>query len=189
MAEITYLRKTDATQRSSTDASPTEVTQYTISWSDLTTAGFANSDDVLIIWSGIITSSTSADKAKTELRRGSTFAGAAIATTVYVEAEDQARGREFMWMDRVTLSTNDNIYTSLGIDAGATGYIDDFSCLVLGLGDITENTDFFYAEDTSSGNAPATDTDGASITLPAGGGDDWLVICRCAACYNSRPNN
>ena len=180
MTALTIFNKTDITQRTTTSTSPAEVTQYTVAWSDLTTAGFANADDVIILVRWSVGGASTTTNALSDFRIGSTFAGAAVHSTNRTEPDSSNSGRgarEFTWLDRITLATNDNLYIALSSVATGTARADNFTILVLKLDDLAAG-DFRYAEDTSSGDAPAfaSEADGASVTLPSGGGDDWLVV-------------
>jgi len=182
MADITFLNHTDATVRTHTgDTTDTEMTDFTVSWSDMTTAGFANGDDVIVIMRINFSGDSGTNRFGCRYKVGSTFGGASALAEMICELNRNsvtANGsKEFMYVDRLTLTTNDNIYTSLQNQNSGSNTISgkDFSCLILKLDDLAAD-DFRYAEDTSSGDAPTTDTDGASVTLPASGGDDWLIV-------------
>jgi len=180
MTALTTYNKTDVTQRTTTSTSAAEVTQYTVAWSDLTTAGFANGDDVIVLVRWSVGGASTTTNSLSDFRIGSTFAGATVQSSNRTEPDSSNAGRgarEFVWLDRITLATNDNFYIALSSAAAGTARADNFSILVLKLDDLAAG-DFRYAEDTSSGDAPdyGSEADGASVTLPSGGGDDWLVI-------------
>ena len=48
MSALTHFVKTDITQRTTASLTAVELTDYTVTWADLTAAGFAAGDDVLI---------------------------------------------------------------------------------------------------------------------------------------------
>jgi hypothetical protein len=179
MTELVHFVKQDNTERTSTSTTAAEVTQYTIAWSDLTTAGFAASDDIVIIVAAKVRNSNTNNYVKFQIGFGTTYAGRADVTDSFTTLEPIAntadRGHQYLWMDRRTLVTSENIYFSLWVNA-TTGTSDGFTCLIfkLGTGGLGAN-DFGYAEATHSGNAPASyDTAGASFSTPAAG--DWLLV-------------
>ena len=185
MAELTHLFKTDSTAVTRTGATTyAEVTQHRIEWTDLTSAGFANGDDVIIIRRCQNGGNNSSNTFDLDFRSGTTAGGYSSAS---VDAEmihenshsssPNIGGREWMWVDRITLATNDAFFTGHRTNnSGNTVTTKGFMCLILKLDDLSAD-DFRYAEDTSTGDAPTTDTDGASVTLPASGlADDWLVF-------------
>jgi hypothetical protein len=71
--------------------------------------------------------------------------------------------------------TNENFYFALRTDVAGTANVEDFCFWVMKLDGLAVD-DFRYAENAPSGDAPDTATDGASVTLPASGGDDWLIL-------------
>jgi len=178
MVDIVNFNKTDVTARSTTNTSSTEITQYTVAWSDLTTAGFAASDDVIVIVKLHLSNNDNATNSVAEFRKGTTFAGASTLVSMRSESASAtaAEGaREQIWMDRLTLTTNENFYIGLNTITANTASTNDFTILFMKLGDLDAD-DFRYLDETDSGSAPDTPTDGPSVTLPASGGDDWLVI-------------
>ena len=137
MADITNYNKTDVTARTTTATSSTEVTQYTVNWTDLTGAGFAASDDVIMIVKLHLSNNDAATNSVVELRKGTTFAGASTLVTMRSESASAtaAEGaREQMWMDRITsLTANENFYIGLNTITANTASTNDFSILFLKL--------------------------------------------------------
>jgi len=178
MTEAVHFSKQDATLRSGIagDTNAQEVTQYTVSWTDLTGAGFTNGDDVLVLVAFDIAADSTANNAEATFGVGTTFAGRTVLATMRTESDAvSGNAREQMWMDRRTLVTNENFYVSIAIIATSTPSTDDYCFFIIKLGDLAAG-DFRYGEHTASGDQSTTPDDGASVTLPASGGDDWLVI-------------
>ena len=180
MAAIVHFSKQDATQRLGAAGGTTaaEVTEYTVSWADLTGAGFANGDDVIVFIKATLNVNNATNQPLSTWGRGSTFAGRTILQTDEIEsgsANATLGAREICFLDRLTLATDNNFYTSIQVDTTATPSLDDYCFFIMKLDDLAAD-DFRYADTTPTGNAPDTVTDGASVTLPASGGDDWLVL-------------
>jgi hypothetical protein len=181
MSELTHLVKQDSTTRSVASATPTEVTQYTISWSDLTGAGFAASDVVLLLVMAKLTANNANGNVVFTIGLGTTYAGRADIAESNARQEPAAANAfantPYTFLDQRTLVVNENIYFSLSSPAN-TGVSDDFHVMILkvgGTGGLGTN-DLIYAENTgSAGDAPtAYDTNGAAVTTPTEG--DWLFI-------------
>lgn len=176
--QITHFVKTDNTARTATDTTAAENTNYTIAWSDLTAAGFVNGDDVLILVAVKHYGSDANANNLFSVGFGTTFAGRTEDTTGNQRAEPVGTngGDQYLWIDRKTLTANDNIYFKQQCTSGTATY-NEFNCLILKLGDLTSN-DFIYDEVTTSGDAATTyETDGATVTVPLTG--NWLFIA-CA---------
>ena len=140
MAEIVHFSKQDATIRTGAagDTNAQEVTQYTVSWGNLTGAGFANGDDVLVLVKFNIGASSASNNAEATFGVGTTFAGRSVLATMRTESDDtnETRGaREQMWMDRRTLVTDENFYTSIRIIATSTPNIEDFCFFIIKFND------------------------------------------------------
>lgn len=187
MAAITYLTKTDTTLRTEVGASLVEITERTISWSDLTTAGFAASDVVFIIWNWSLgEGSTTAGHGVSNFGHGTSFAGRTdwfpVDTLVETMSASSQQGDKFFgWVEEHTLVTSENIYFGLANGAGVIGESSNFSCTVIKQADLAVG-DWRY---DAQANAVAVTTDfvdgrDAQVTLPSDGGDDWLII----ACGN-----
>lgn len=180
MADITNLYKSDAVVRSTTNTSQTEITERTISWSDLTTAGFANSDEVFIIWGFTLNSNQITNNSTCDIGIGSTFAGRtsqfpAIPRLESMVAATIRGGAHLGWITEYTLVTNDNIYFSLAMVTSGTASSHNFSCLVLKKSDLDAG-DYRY---NAVANALAVTTsfqNDATVTLPSASGDDWLIL-------------
>ena len=175
MAELVHYVKQDLTARTSTATTAEESTDYTITWANLTGAGFAAGDDVMVLVGVKMRNSNANNSTKFQVGLGTTYAGRADETDslmVQETAQTSAGGHQYFWMDRRTLVTSENIYFSKWVETG-TGTYETFFCLVLKLGGLSTN-DWAYAETTPSGDASVTYTGGASITTPVSG--DWLVF-------------
>lgn len=174
MAELVHYFKTYLTARTTAATSATEEANYTISWANLTGAGFANGDKVVIIAMARFRNSSTNNYTRADIRVGSTFAGAATLPGTLSDRECGATSRNspYFIVDEYTLATDDNIYFAKWVSAGTATY-DDFAILVLNADDLTASN-YVYAETTPSGNASASMTAGATLTsLPAG---EWLIL-------------
>ena len=167
MTALVQFHKADTTERSTASTSAAEETNYTVSWSDLTTAGFANGDAVAIIVKCRFRGSTAAVHVRSEVSVGSSFAGATNLPNTLSDREPSSTSRNspYMALGTETLATNDNIYFRKWVSSG-TAYYDDFDIWVIKTADLGSN--YQVATSNPSGNAPASDTDGASLSLPAG---------------------
>lgn len=179
MAEITHFVKTDFTHRVNTDTSAVEESNYTITYENLTGAGFAAGDDVIIIV-GVVHGTGHANvNMHFQVGFGTTYAGRTDDASSYQGMEGvtttASTGQQYLWFDRRTLVDGEDIYFSRWSGNGSfEARSDGFFCIVLGLDDLTAN-DFGYADNTPSGDAPTSyDTSGASFSTPAAG--DWLIF-------------
>lgn len=175
MPALTHFAKQDSAVRQTISTGGEELTNYTIAWSDLTGAGFAASDDVLILVGVKTWNTANTNHTYFAVGFGTTFAGRTEDASSVQRAEPVGVtfGDQYMWFDRRTLAANENIYFR-GQVSTSTGNYQDFYCLVLKLGGLSSN-DWLYAEASHSGNAPATyDTSGAGAATPAAG--DWLLF-------------
>src|SRR5512139_1727924 len=176
MAALTHYVKYDFTQRTRTASSDTEETNYTINWSDLTGAGFANGDQVALIVICRHGANSVNGYSRFQVKVGSSFAGATVLPGALQNQESALasgeNGHAYFFIDDYSLVTNDNIYFSSYSNSSNQNRTDDFFCIVLKAS--TLGTDYQYAETTPSGDAPTSYTDGASITLPTAG--DWLIF-------------
>lgn len=179
MAVLTHFAKY-ADGDTTTSTTQVEATSCTVTWADLTGAGFAAGDDVLIIVNATLGGSNASQLFRCQVGFGTTFAGRAVVADSLMVLEPSGTTapatRQYTWMDRRTLTVNELIYMGIAADGGATCRFRGFQLLVIKLDDLVENTDFKYAEATHSGDAPATyDTSGASVTIPAAS-EDWLAV-------------
>jgi hypothetical protein len=174
--DLTHFVKGDPVRRTRTSATPVEETNYTISWSDLTGAGFGNGDDVIVLVWAALNQVSANNYVRFQVGFGTTYSGRSDESDSYASIEPRTNvedeANSYFWMDRRTLVTNENIYFSLWSPANAA-YCNEFKCVVLKLDDL-DTDDFLYQETTPSGDAPATPTDGASVTTAASG--DWLFL-------------
>ena len=181
MVDIVNYKFTSVTTETTASNSWVQATNYDITWENLTAAGFANGDDVIVIRRVTVTGNSGSAEFGAQFRYGSTYAGATQEVNNRIEPQDAGTppkdGKEMIYIDRLTLSTDDDFYVGKrSYNGSSTATLCDYSFIMLKLDDLVENTDFFYAVDTISGNAPTTNTDGASITLPSGGGGKWGII-------------
>jgi len=176
MVDITNYHNSDPAVRSRTTI--VEETNYTITWANLTGAGFAGDDEIVIIYQQWLSDNTTTSEATSEFKIGTTYGTATTKITNTVTGEDTTvgiSGRNVGGLWKHTLETNEQLFWSLGSDVG-NGWSSNFSVIILKLGDLAAD-DYRWNEDaTLTGDAPATPTAGATVTLPPGGGDDWLHI-------------
>lgn len=170
---LQHFVKFDGTTR--TAAAAAELTAYTITWANLTTAGFVAGDNALIIVGVKQWGSSAAGSNTFAVGFGTTYAGRTEDTTSIqiAEAPGTAAGEQYLWVKRRALVTNQNIYFRGQASTGTASY-DEFVCFILNYDDIPTN-DKLYAEATHSGNAPTTyGTAGAGVATPAAG--DWWIV-------------
>lgn len=179
---LVHLVKEDYTERTTTSTTEVEVTQHTIAWSDLTAAGFAGGDEVILIGKACVGgASTTALQANYRASRGTTFAGRTTWTDSALLHEPNkttaGNGCSWQWIKKHTLVSSENMYLSLNTNS-TTARVDDFVFLVIKLGGAggLSTDDWRYAETTPSGNASTTYTDGASVTLPGAKNSSWAIF-------------
>lgn len=179
MTDIVHYAEQNSTIYTTTSASAVEVSALTVAWEDLTGAGFAASDDVLILWSWS-TGGTDPINTNTEIREGSTFGGASTLATFANEVQASLGlegGYQFTHLERITLTSGNDFYLGLSTQTSSnTARVGNWSFLAIKLDDLTENTDFFFNENTTAEAPGTTYKSYASVTLPSGGGDDWLIL-------------
>ena len=180
MAEITYFNLTDATERSTTSTSATEITQRTILWEDLTGAGFAASDVVFILWNFTLGGAGITVNQFANVYHGTTFAGATVFQSPGFRVEpddvDSLNGHKHLgWLEQHTLVDGEDLYFALATaNSGAACRSANFSCTVIKQADLGTD-DYRWA--TGSGLDPtSTFATDATATLPSSGGDDWLIF-------------
>lgn len=170
-----HFAKLDGTTRTTTSTTGAELTNYTITWANLTAAGFVAGDNALIIIGVKQWGSSATGNYSFAVGFGTTFAGRSEDTTSVqrAEAPGTAAGDQYLWVKRRALVANQNIYFRGQATTGTASY-DEFVCLILNYDDIGAN-DKLYAEATHSGNAPTSyDTSGAGAATPAAG--DWWIV-------------
>lgn len=176
MTVLTHFMKLDPNSRTTTSTTPVEQTNFTISWANLTGAGLAAGDDVLIFIAHKHWNSSAAASSRFQIGFGTSYAGRTdIADSLQVvEPAGGQSGYQYIWFDRRTLVTSENIYFSNSVLAASTATSDEFVAFIIKLADLTAN-DFAYADATHVGDAPTTyGTTGASFTVPAAG--NWLFF-------------
>lgn len=177
MANLVHFCKTDSTLRTSLVQAYVEETNYTISWSDLTGAGFVAGDNAVIIvavktW----TDNTDLTVNGFAVGFGTTYAGRTDdSTSVQImESPSATNGPQYMWMVSRALVVNENIYFSKhAYSTTQTASWQEFVCLVINYDDMATG-DKLYAAATHSGNAPTNYTNGANASTGTAG--DWLIF-------------
>lgn len=174
-AILPHVVKMKGTNENVTSTSGAELTEVTISWSELVAAGFSAGDNIAIIGGASISGNTNTNYGRAHIRVGSTFAGATeLPGTLYdVEhgSTNNTAGQPYLAIDDYQLATDDNIYIAAWVNTG-TGYFKDQYLIVMNRDDLGSGN-YKYAESTPSSDASTSYTDGASVTLPAG---DWWII-------------
>ena len=180
MADAIIYARDNVTQQTISLTSRQEVSAYTVTWAQLTGQGFANGDTVIIVvrWMQGIDSTSALSTV--DLRVGDDFATATIDETFTAEGGDAtaANGsREMGWVWQETLATNDNIYMGLSSSSGGTNAaVQDWTIHVFKIGTGGLGVDDYRFTNQTSPPAAGTNLTGASVTLPASGGDDWGLI-------------
>ncbi len=180
--QVTNLQKPDAAERSTTNTSLTEITQRTVPWSDLTTAGFAADDVVFMIWNFSLGGGSASVLQSCNIGHGTTFAGRTdffpVDPTVEPQSSVSLNGhRHLGWVEEHTLVVNEDIYFSLRTTDTPAARSANFNLTIIKKADLAAG-DFRY---DSQANAIAVDTNfstgrDAAVTLPSSGGDNWLII-------------
>lgn len=178
MSALVHFCKTDSTLRTSLVQAYVEETNYTISWSNLTNAGFEAGDNAVII----VAVKTWTDNTNTTVNGfavgfGTTYAGRTDdSTSVQImESPSTTNGPQYMWMIKRALVVNENIYFSKhAYSTSQTASWQEFVCLVINYDDMASG-DKLYATATHSGNAPTSyNTNGAGAAT--GNAGDWLIF-------------
>ena len=177
MAELTHYYADDATLYTTTTDG--EITGYVVNWSDLTTAGFAGGDDVVMVWQMTFNNEATSGESWMDMREGSAgYASATQKAISRVEGNNSVppneRTQPLVWFDRFTLTANNNFYFGAARTSGAHTNHGNFTVMFFGLDDLGAN-DFEYADNAPATTNPTTyNTDGASVTLGAAG--TWWIL-------------
>lgn len=105
--------------------------------------------------------------------------GVSVMTVPGVYRTDSGgRYRAYEWMARVTLSNPLTTIRSVVTPSSGTANFQDGSIFVLKLSDLgTENTDWYWNDNTTSANHTTSMVDRASVTwTPASAGLDWIAF-------------
>ena len=127
MAALTHFVKTDITQRSTTSLTAVELTNYTVTWADLTGAGFAAGDDVLVGSRAKFRVALAILIRASAVGFGTTFAGRTedVSSQWTVEPVAGDAAAQYQWFDRKTLVVNENIYFSASVLVAGTARYDE----------------------------------------------------------------
>lgn len=161
--------------------STTAVELLSITWSELQSAGFTAGNQVMILVTGVLGNTSTANYGRLRVGFGTTFSGRTDAANSLNSIEPamsassgESSGAPVAWMTKRNLTASENIYvsywTNTSTQAGATVSIHVFC-----LDDFASTSHWAYATATHTGNAATTyGTLGASITLPSTG--TWLIM-------------
>jgi hypothetical protein len=174
MANATYLHARITTQQSQNTTTLT--TKQTVSSSDLSTAGFANNDEVLVIWYFKVSHSTT-----NETRVDLTYNTATImsGTTTRLDLGAAGRERAFMFMERVSLGTLAAFEVKLADSTTTSAYLEKSELFIVKLADFgVENTDWFWNKNTTVTQNTTTysGTNRAAITWTPPSVEDWIYF-------------
>ena len=180
MAELTHYFESNVTEQSHTGNTLwTEVSALTVAWADLTGAGFANGDNIVVMVRASLSVDSGTDNAAINFKQGtSTFDVATQLDNHRVETDGSKANdsSEFFYIQNITLSTDDTFFTGIRtLDAVTTAFIKDWEVFFLSLDELDAD-DYRWNENTTVTQGTTSDQDGASVTLPASGGDDWLIV-------------
>jgi hypothetical protein len=172
-ANLIHFAKTVRQAYSQTAASDTEETNYTITWAELSAAGFQNGDTAIVICHAKQRSNNNAGYSNFKIRSGADWASCATWDYAFqsIESAQTSGGHQFGWIGEVTLTANHNVYFSSYSNSTYTNTTADFSFLIFKKSQLGSNV--LVNSLTHTGDAPTTLTDGASITLGAG---NWLIF-------------
>ena len=176
---LTHLSKTSNAAQNTTSTTAVELTAYTVSWSDITNAGFAAGDEVAIILALKHWNDNNNSNNTVAFTHGTTFAGSVTydpGGELRAEAPTATAGEQTLWVGQEALVVNENIYVSALCNNAGTVRLNEFVCLIIKLDDLAAS-DWLYTSVAHTGGATAPtayDTTGAGTTIPATG--DWLLI-------------
>jgi hypothetical protein len=180
MAALERYTERDEALRSSTSTTQAEVSPYYISHADLTGAGFAVGDELLLLILGKHQGSTANNEPMFQVGRGT---GSYAARTDWPESLQRRQtavastsnngpgSMPYHWMKKHTLAASEQLFFSLWTSAN-NGYHDNHSVIILNLSSL-DSAFWEYAETAPSGDAPTSLTDGAQVTLGIG---NWLIL-------------
>jgi hypothetical protein len=156
------------------------------SWTDVTSASisdtnFDNGSDYLILVSAMIATSDSNTGVGVKVLHGSTdFAASEWLIEPQESVGSPPRSRQsYCWFTNWTAVSGEGIKVQGVVgNAGQTVYINYVQMFALKLDDLTENTDYFFSEEsTPVAIDDTTWVDGASLTISSpSGSDDYLVF-------------
>lgn len=156
----------------------TEMTDLTVSWSDLSASGFSGGETCLIIVQGGVQLDTTSFSVRSKVEYGSSYATRTTVPGSYRSVEGiQATAYVGNWMviAEVTLSANDNIYVT-GWATNTSGNYEprfhDYSMLIIDTASMS-SSDLQY-NITTPGTAPTTWTTGGSVS--GGNSGNWLFF-------------
>jgi len=170
VAEIGNKLFSGETVRSTTSA--TYVTLETLATAaELDTSGTA--EYVLIFTAHVYGNSTGQNDFEFEVHDN----GVAIPFTHHrLEPFNTDIGAPYSFTTTFTKASSGNITLVARTDGTLQARTRGIQSILLLLDDITEDVDWLYANTSPTGDAPSTFTDGASVTLPAGASDNWLIL-------------
>lgn len=182
MAQITNFHRQVAAEQASTSITLVEVSNYTILFTELQTAGFAAGDVVLCIWTFCAGGNQTSNDGIYNIGWGTTFAAALDLFPVHLQVEDMDAttlngGVHMGWVDQRTLVVNENLYYAQAMLASGIAQTSNFSCLIIKQSDLGVD-DFRYDANVSAIAVDTNFTTGrdAQVTLPASGGGDWVIL-------------
>ena len=170
MANAQVLYAEDTTHRTSTSTTWTDC-------ASIAASSFTASKTYAIIAWGYLKPSTASALPRMRLVHGTTPTEFTDSLTV-VEAAGSTRV-PFGWVYTFDQpSTTEEVKVQVSDSDTSTATVELSQILAIKLSDdFTENTDWYYAEDTTDSNyANGTNKDGASVTVSANGTDRWLCI-------------
>lgn len=179
MPTLVHHARSDATNRVTSGTSAAEITQYTISWANLTDGGFAAGDEViLVVFCKVGTNGINA-YVRFQIGKGTTYGGRTDFADSYHSWEGVTLSGPgvYGYLHRFTLVQDENIYFSLWGNVSENHNADDLLSWIFKVGGtngLVENQDFVWAETTPSGDAPTSTTTGATANVPVSG--DWAMF-------------
>jgi hypothetical protein len=178
MTDITHYRH-QAGEESTTSTSLANITACQVAFTNLTAAGFAAGDSVFIIWSYSIGAASTTNKTNYNFGHGTTFAGRTdfLAVNGTVEANDASsyNGHQHGgWIEQHTLVDAEHFFFALSTDSG-TARVANYSVTFIKVSDLAAD-DYRYNATSPGTSIGTTFSTEATVTLPSGGGDDWLVL-------------
>ncbi|MGH9909990.1 MAG: hypothetical protein ACRD32_05060, partial [Nitrososphaerales archaeon] len=170
---ISHIYDEVTTRKTTTSATYVNVTD-----SSITSGNFTAGKKYLIIATAQFDGSSIASNAMVRLAHGSTaFAGSNMTKEpMAVTTQEYTYGYWTVW----TAVSGEDVSLQFACEGGCTVGVDNIGLFAMNLSDdLTENTDWFVSENSTSIPHSTTFKTGAQITFtPATAGHDWLVLAK-----------
>jgi hypothetical protein len=188
MANAVHYHARITSQQS--DTTGTLTTKQTVSSTDLSGAGFANSDEVLVLWYAMVSAGSNIGTLVDLQYNGATIMSG---TTTRHHYGSSGREKAFVFMGRVSLGTLADFTVKLATGTASSAvYLEKSELLIIRLSDFgTENTDWFWNKSTSVvvNTTSYSATNRAAVTWTPSTSEDWVYFAYSHTALDQTANN